>query len=60
MKFADAVEKSIKAYLDGKLPEELMKSSGEDIIYTPEYMDELEEQLSEVEPEVEETDNEDN
>tara|TARA_R100001440_G_scaffold43005_1_gene62775 strand:- start:373 stop:555 length:183 start_codon:yes stop_codon:yes gene_type:complete len=60
MKFANAVEKSIKAYLDGKLPEELMKSSGEDIIYTPEYMDELEEQLSEVEPEVEETDNEDN
>lgn len=58
MNFAQAVEKSIKAYMDGKLPEELTKSTGEEIIYTPEYMDELEEQLTE--PEVEETDNEDN
>jgi len=58
MNFAQAVEKSIKAYMDGKLPEELAKSTGEEIIYTPEYMDELEEQLTE--PEVEETDNEDN
>lgn len=46
--------------MDGKLPEELTKSTGEEIIYTPEYMDELEEQLTEGEPEVEETDNEDN
>ena len=58
MNFAQAVEKSIKAYMDGKLPEELAKSTGEEIIYTPEYMDELEEQLTE--PEVEESDNEDN
>ncbi len=58
MNFAQAVEKSIKAYMDGKLPEELAKSTGEEILYTPEYMDELEEQLTE--PEVEETDNEDN
>ncbi len=58
MNFAQAVEKSIKAYMDGKLPEELAKSTGEEIIYTPEYMDELKEQLTE--PEVEETDNEDN
>lgn len=60
MNFAQAVEKSIKAYMDGKLPEELAKSTGEEVIYTPEYMDELEEQLTEVGPEVEETDNEDN
>jgi hypothetical protein len=46
--------------MDGKLPEELAKSTGEEIIYTPDYMDELEEQLTEGGPEVEETDNEDN
>ena len=58
MKFDDAIKKSIKAFLDGKLPDKLIEVQGKEIIYTPEYMDELEEQLTE--PEVEETDNEDN
>ena len=56
MKFEDAIEKSIKAFLDGKLPEELVKVQDGEILYTPEYMDELEEDFSDLdlEDEVEE------
>jgi hypothetical protein len=43
MKFNAAIEKSIKAFLDGKMPEKLMEASEEELIYTPEYMDLLEE-----------------
>lgn len=45
MKFEDAVEKSIRAFLKGKLPEELMKAQGEPVLYTPEYMEEFSEEL---------------
>lgn len=56
MKFEDAIEKSIKAFLDGKLPEELVKVQDGEILYTPEYMDEMEEDFSDLdlEDEVEE------
>lgn len=54
MRFEDVIEKSIKSFLNGKLPEELEKVQGESIIYTPVYMDELEEELNDMEPEVEE------
>lgn len=45
MKFEDAVEKSIRAFLKGKLPEELIKAQGEPVLYTPEYMEEFSEEL---------------
>ena len=45
MKFNTAIEKSIKAFLDGKMPEKLMEVSEEELIYTPEYMDALEEEF---------------
>ncbi len=54
MRFEDVIEKSIKSFLKGKLPEELEKVQGESIVYTPVYMDELEEELNDMEPEVEE------
>ena len=41
MKFDDAIKKSIKAFLDGKLPDKLIEVQGKEIIYTPEYLDEL-------------------
>ena len=51
MKFEDAIEKSIKSFLKGNMPEELMKVQGDPVIYTPDYMDELEEDLADMEPE---------
>ncbi len=54
MRFEDAIEKSIRSFLKGKLPEELEKVQGQSIVYTPVYMDELEEELNDIEPEVEE------
>ena len=51
MKFEDAIEKSIKSFLKGSMPEELMKVQGDPVIYTPDYMDELEEDLADMVPE---------
>lgn len=56
MKFEDAVEKSIKAFLKGNLPEELIKAQGEPVLYTPDYMEEFSKEL--VEADLEETDDE--
>lgn len=58
MKFEVAVHKSIKSFLEGKIPEKLMDASGGELLYTPEYMDELEEALlnEEVVDDGEETD----
>lgn len=53
MKFEDAIEKSIKSFLKGSMPEELMKVQGNLVIYTPDYMDELETDLADMEPEAE-------
>ena len=41
MKFDDAIKKSIKAFIGGKLPQQLIEAQGKEIIYTPEYLDEL-------------------
>ena len=49
MKFNAVIEKSIKAFLDGKMPEKLMEVSEEELIYTPEYMDLLEEDFLDAE-----------
>ena len=53
MKFGDAGKRSITSFLDGKLPTKMIEETGEEIIYTPEYFEELEAEL-EVEPTEEE------
>ena len=52
MKFQEAVVKSIKSYMDGKIPEELEKVTGEPMLYTLEYFDELEKELEIDDPEI--------
>lgn len=48
MNFTDAVRKSMKKFLDGKLDlKELQKVAEEDILYTPDFFDDLEEQMLE-------------
>lgn len=48
MKFQDAVRKSIKAFVDGKMPKTLMEMKAEEgLMFTPEYFDELEASLVE-------------
>lgn len=48
MNFTDAVRKSMKKFLDGKLDlKELQKVTEEDILYTPDFFDDLEEQMLE-------------
>tara|TARA_B100000963_G_C22622953_1_gene670874 strand:- start:693 stop:872 length:180 start_codon:yes stop_codon:yes gene_type:complete len=54
MKFQEAVVKSIKSYMDGKLPEELEKVTGEPMLYTLEYFDDLEKELEIEDPEIKE------
>ena len=55
MKFDDAVKRSIKAFLEGRLPTALIEAQGKDLIYTPEYLDELEASFAE-EPDMEDAD----
>ena len=45
MKFEDAVLKSVKLFLDGKVPPKTAELAEEGRIYTPEYFDDLEERL---------------
>jgi hypothetical protein len=62
MTFEDAIKMSIKKYFQGRMPEELEKSSGKEMKYTMEYFDQLEadiEKDGEVETEEEEEDIED-
>jgi hypothetical protein len=48
MNFTDAVRKSMQKFLDGKLDlKELQKMTEDDILYTPDFFDELEEQMLE-------------
>jgi hypothetical protein len=55
MKFDLAIKRSIKAFLDGRLPDALIEAQGKDLIYTPDYLDELEASFAE-EPEMEDED----
>ena len=55
MKFDVAIKRSIKAFLDGRLPDALIEAQGKDLIYTPDYLDELEASFAE-EPEMEDED----
>ena len=41
MTFEEAIRTSIKAFYDGKLPEKLSELQ-EQVIYTPEFLDEIE------------------
>lgn len=50
MKFEDAIAKSIKSFLDGKIPENLNKAKEGGIKYTPEYMDAFAEELAATKP----------
>ncbi len=46
MNFTDAVRKSMQKFLDGDMSlTELEKTSEEPILYTPEFFDELEEEM---------------
>tara|TARA_R100000935_G_C2796618_1_gene148442 strand:- start:711 stop:905 length:195 start_codon:yes stop_codon:yes gene_type:complete len=45
MKFEQAVKKSIKDFMAGKVPANLMRQSDKGLIYTPEYLDKIEEQM---------------
>lgn len=55
MKFDEAVKRSIQAFLDGRLPSSLIEAQGKDLLYTPEYLDELEASFAE-EPQMEDDD----
>ena len=47
MTFDQAVKKSIKVFMQGKLPMKTDQLKEEGLFYTPEYFDELEEDLLE-------------
>jgi hypothetical protein len=53
MTFEEAIVKSVKAYLEGDMPKELMEASKE-TKYTPEYFDELEKEITENPEKIEE------
>ncbi len=50
MKFEDAVKKSVKAFMEGKMPEATGALVSDGIIHTPEYFDDLEAELMGEEP----------
>lgn len=45
MKFEDAVQKSVKLFLDGKMPPKTADIAENGRMYTPDYFDELEERI---------------
>jgi hypothetical protein len=45
MKFQDAVKKSIRNFMNGKMPSETSGMAEGEIFHTPEYFDEMEEDL---------------
>jgi len=61
MTFQDAVKKSIKQFMDGKMPKNLMEVNGGELKYTPEYFEGFKQSLEEDgdAPEVEENTDED-
>ncbi len=46
MKFGNAVKRSITAFLDGKMPENMLNETGEDVVFTPDYFDKMEGNLN--------------
>lgn len=49
MTFLDAVQKSVKQFLDGKMPKNLMEIKEGRVKYTPDYFDGFEEMIMEEE-----------
>lgn len=47
MTFEDAIKKSIKAFMSGKMPLKVASLKEDGLFYTPEYFDELEVELLE-------------
>ena len=47
MTFDEAIQKSIKVFLQGKLPQKTGELKDSGLFYTPEYFDQLEEELLE-------------
>jgi len=43
MKFEQAVQKSIKSFLKGDMPEKLMEMKEGGLMYTPEFFDDMQE-----------------
>jgi len=50
MKFEDAVQKSIKLFMNGNLPSEMESLAEQGLFYSPDYFDELEDSLLEDAP----------
>ena len=50
MKFEDAVQKSIKSFMNGTLPSEMENLNEQGLFYSPDYFDELEDSLLEDAP----------
>tara|TARA_R100001377_G_scaffold35160_2_gene19405 strand:- start:831 stop:1025 length:195 start_codon:yes stop_codon:yes gene_type:complete len=50
MTFDDAIKKSIKVFLQGKMPMKTAELNAEGLFYTPEYFDALEEEILEDAP----------
>tara|TARA_B100000768_G_scaffold181497_1_gene204743 strand:+ start:95 stop:277 length:183 start_codon:yes stop_codon:yes gene_type:complete len=49
MKFEQAIQKSIKTFLKGDMPEKLMEMSEDGLTYTPEFFDQMQEQYKSAE-----------
>lgn len=45
MQYRDVVQKSIIAFMDGKMPEKTAEIKGGQLKYTPEYFEELEKKI---------------
>jgi hypothetical protein len=45
MKFGNAVKRSITSFLNGKMPDNMINETGEEIVFTPEYFDQMEKDL---------------
>jgi len=45
MKFEEAIEKSIKAFMEGRMPENLNAAKEGGLKYTPEYFDDFAQEL---------------
>jgi len=50
MTFDQAIAKSIKTFLEGTMPEKLIEASEGELKYTPEYLDQYEQDLAEDSP----------
>ena len=51
MKFGEAVKRSISSFIDGKLPEQMLDAiEAEEIVFTPQYFDELEAEQEDQDP----------